>query len=206
MKLPEHVAFSFLLAHLGPQQQYGWGGTALVVAAGLLPDLDGLTVLGGWGCHRRYHRVLGHGLPVTLGGPLALALAGAALLGVAWLPLWCWLQLSLLLHLATDVLFYRWPVQLLWPLSPRGAGLGRVPWNDLTPTTILYVGCAAVLVRPDWGVAAAFLGLLGLYVLWRSARRPALTGWGAWLAGDWARRAPRVCRWLTGDFVPCPYA
>ena len=61
MKLPEHIAFSYLLAQLGPQQHYGAAGTALIVAAGLLPDLDGLTILGGWGCHRKYHRVLGHG-------------------------------------------------------------------------------------------------------------------------------------------------
>jgi membrane-bound metal-dependent hydrolase YbcI (DUF457 family) len=202
MKLPEHIAFSYLLAQFGPQQQFGPVGTALVVASGLLPDLDGLTVLGGWGCHRRYHRVLGHGLPVTLLGPLALALAGIWLVpGVALLPLWLWLQLSLLAHLVTDFLFYRWPVQLLWPLSTRGVGFGWVAWNDLVPTLILYGGAGLTLVLPAPAVAGASLDLLALYVGWRAFRAPDWYGVTGWLAGRWARSSPRVCRWLTGDFV-----
>src|SRR6478736_876575 len=103
MKLPEHVALSYLVAQLGVQQEYGALGTGLVIAAGVLPDLDGLTVLGGWGLHRKYHRVLGHGLPVTLLGPLLLAIVGAWLLpGTALMPLWLWLQVALLAHLVTD--------------------------------------------------------------------------------------------------------
>ena len=66
MKIPEHVACSFLLAQLGVRQEYGPAGTALMIAAGLLPDLDGVSILGGWACHRKYHRVVGHGLVVTL--------------------------------------------------------------------------------------------------------------------------------------------
>ena len=75
------------------RQEFGQVGTGLLLAAGFLPDLDTLTVLGGWRCHNRYHRVLGHGLPVTLAGPAALAGVGAGLLGAAafW-PLWAWLQ------------------------------------------------------------------------------------------------------------------
>ncbi|HYT88111.1 MAG TPA: metal-dependent hydrolase [Gemmataceae bacterium] len=202
MKLPEHVAFSALLAQLGAQQDYGPTGTALVIAAGLLPDLDGLTILGGWRCHRTYHRVIGHGLPVTLGGPLALTLFGAWLLGpVALGPLWCWLQLSVLAHLVSDFLFYRWPVQLLWPFSSRGVGFGWIGWNDLIPTLILYGGVALAIVWPGYLVAAASLGLLALYVGWRGFRSPAPWGWAGWLTGAWAPRGPRLCRWLTGDFV-----
>src|SRR5262245_14708332 len=127
MKLPEHVAFSFVLAHLGVQQEFGAIGTGLVIAAGVLPDLDGLAVLGGWKCHRAYHRVIGHGVPLTLGGPLLLTFIGSWMLPTAsFLLLWCWLQVALLAHLLTDVLFYRWPVQWLWPFSSRGLGLGQV--------------------------------------------------------------------------------
>ncbi len=166
MKLPEHVAFSALLAQLGAQQDYGPTGTALVIAAGLLPDLDGLTILGGWRC-----------------------------------PLWCWLQLSVLAHLVSDFLFYRWPVQLLWPFSSRGVGFGWIGWNDLIPTLILYGGVALAIVWPGYLVAAASLGLLALYVGWRGFRSPAPWGWAGWLTGAWAPRGPRLCRWLTGDFV-----
>ena len=108
MKIPEHLGFSFLLAQLGVQQEYDTLGTALVMAAGLLPDLDGISILGGWRCHQRYHRVVGHGLPMTLLGPALLTCLAAWLLpGVNLLGLWAWLQASLLFHLLTDVLFYR---------------------------------------------------------------------------------------------------
>ncbi len=68
MKIPEHITFSYLLAQFGVQQQYGATGTALMIAAGMLPDLDGITILGGWRCHNKYHRVVGHGLPLTVAG------------------------------------------------------------------------------------------------------------------------------------------
>src|SRR5438132_447747 len=143
MKIPEHMALSYLLAQFSVQQQYGSWGTALMIGAGCLPDLDGLTLLAGWRCYRTYHRVLGHGLPVTLAGPLALASAASWLggLGPVW-PLWAWLQVSLLAHLFVDVCYYRWPVQLLWPVSNRGWGFGLLSWNDLVPTLSLYVAVA----------------------------------------------------------------
>jgi membrane-bound metal-dependent hydrolase YbcI (DUF457 family) len=205
MKIPEHLALSYLLAQLGPQQTYGPAGTALVMVAGMLPDLDGVSILGGWNCHLKYHRKVGHGLPMTLFGPLLLALAWSPHLeGNAWLGLWMWLQLSLVLHLLVDLLFYRWRVQLLWPLSDRGVGIGLVGWNDLVPTLILYTATATALVWPitaPWAAVAA-LGLLGLYLLWRAWRRePLATGWLAWLSRDWTHGSSRVWRWLTGDFI-----
>src|SRR5438552_5442021 len=139
MKIPEHLALSFLLAQLGPQQTYGPAGTVLVMAAGLLPDLDGISILGGWKCHLKYHRKVGHGLPVALFGPFLLALAWwPHLTDQSWLGLWAWLQVSLLLHLVVDFLFQRWPVQLLWPLSNWGLGIGLIGWHDLVPTLLLY--------------------------------------------------------------------
>lgn len=200
MKLPEHVALSYVLAHLGVQQECGAIGTGLMVLAGNLPDLDGLTVLGGWRCHRRYHRVLGHGVPVTVLGPLLLAWVGSMAVGgdKFWF-LWGWLQISLLIHLLTDVCFYRWPVQLAWPLTKRGLGLGWIGWNDLVPTLLVYAGALGVLLWPVQAasIAAVDFVALTLYVLWRGATPRQ----ESWLMGAWAQRAPRVCRWLTGDFV-----
>src|SRR5262249_48658070 len=122
MKIPEHLALSYLVSQFGVEQHYGLVGTGLMMAAGMMPDLDGLLVLGGWRLHSRYHRVLGHGLPITLLGPALLAGVGTAFFELPFWPMWAWLQFSLLLHLGTDVIFYRWPVQLLWPLSRRGWG------------------------------------------------------------------------------------
>jgi len=204
MKLPEHVAASFLLAQLGVQEQFGTAGTLLMIAAGLLPDLDGLTVLAGWRTYRRYHRILGHGLLMALVGPLTLAWLAAALGGLGpFLPLWGWLQVSLALHLFTDVCFYRWPVELLWPFSRRGWGLGLVGWNDLVPTLALYTASAAALAWPANATAAATLGIAVLlfYLAWRAWRPPSRGGLSAWLAGGWAPERHRVWRWLTGDFV-----
>lgn len=203
MKLPEHVTFSFLLAQLQVAPAHGPAGTALVVAAGLLPDLDGLTVLGGWDCYRRYHRILGHGLPVTVVGPAVLAVGGAALGIGPFLELWGWLHLSLTAHLVLDVCFYRWPVQLLWPVTARGWGLGLVAWNDLVPTLVLYAATATVLLCPGWAVGAATAGqsAFWLYLAWRAWRPRSRAPWARWWTGDWAARHHRCWRWLTGDFV-----
>jgi membrane-bound metal-dependent hydrolase YbcI (DUF457 family) len=204
MKFPEHVGFAFLLAQCGVQQEYGWAGTALVIVAGNLPDFDVFTLLGGWRFYRTYHRVLGHGILVSLAGPALLALAGGWACGLRpLLPLWGWLQVAVLLHLLTDVCFYRWPVQLLWPFSERGWGVGLVAWNDLVPTLLLYGAAALALWRPALAFPAAVAGLggLGLYLGWRAWRPRPRSGWAAWLTGDWAARAAPVWRWLTGDFI-----
>jgi hypothetical protein len=204
MKLPEHLALSFLVAQFGIQQEYGPVGTALVLAAGVLPDLDVLSILGGWQCHRAHHRVLGHGLPMTVGGPLALAAVGWWLLGgQSVVPLWLWLQVSLLAHLGTDVFFYSWPVQLGWPLSRWGIGFGLVGWNDLVPTLLLYTGAILALAWPGAAplLAALMLATLVVYLGWRAHRPPASSGWSAWVTGGWVQSTPRWSRWLTGDFI-----
>jgi membrane-bound metal-dependent hydrolase YbcI (DUF457 family) len=204
MKVPEHLGLSFLMAQLGVQQQYGPGGTALMMLAGCLPDLDALTAFAGWDVYRRWHRKLGHGLPMTLFGPAALALLGAFVLGLGpFLPLWLGLQLALFGHLVSDMLFYRWPVQLFWPLSKRGWGAGLIGWNDLVPTLTLYSGVALVLALPEYAPAAALAAMCGVlaYLGWRRLHPRPRSRWGMWLAGGWARRARRVVRWLTGDFL-----
>jgi hypothetical protein len=105
----------------------------------------------------------------------------------------------LFLHLFTDVAFYNWPVQLLWPLSRRGAAFDLIGWNDLTPTLVLYAGCLGAVFWP--GAAAA--GVTGFFLVlgWRSLRQAPATGWPGWLAGGWAVGVHPVWRWLTGDFI-----
>jgi membrane-bound metal-dependent hydrolase YbcI (DUF457 family) len=204
MKVPEHLALSFLLAQLGVQQHNGWAGTGLMLAAGCLPDLDGLTLLAGWRVYRRRHRVLGHGLPLTLCGPALLAFIGSELLALGpFLPLWGWLQVALLAHLFTDVCFYRWPVQLLWPVSAWGCGCGLLTWNDLVPTLFLYSGTVIALWWPKLALLAASLSVAGLlgYLAWRAVRPRQPDGWTGWLTGGWAPQAAPVWRWLTGDFI-----
>jgi membrane-bound metal-dependent hydrolase YbcI (DUF457 family) len=203
MKIPEHLAMSFLLAQFGVQQNYGAGGTALLVAAGMLPDLDGLTIVGGWRCHDRYHRIIGHGLLFTLLGPALLALLGSFLFGLGpLLPLWLWLQLALVIHLVTDVCFYDWPTQLLWPFSRRAVGFGWISWNDLVPTLLLYGGVVGTVCGAPLFSASVSLGALVLYLAWRAGHPRSRCGWAGWLTGDWAQDTAPLWRWLTGDFIP----
>jgi membrane-bound metal-dependent hydrolase YbcI (DUF457 family) len=204
MKFPEHLTLSFLLAQLGPQRDYGIAGTALMLVAGNLPDVDSLSLLAGRERYRKYHRIVGHGLPVTLVGPALLAALASGGLGIGpfW-KLWGWLQLAVAMHLLADVCFYRWPVQLLWPLSARSWGLGWVRWNDLVPTAILYVATMLVVLRPYFAsaLAAAGIGGFALYLAWRAWWPWPRWGWSAWVTGSWAFDAAPVWRWLTGDFV-----
>jgi membrane-bound metal-dependent hydrolase YbcI (DUF457 family) len=204
MKVPEHLALSFLMAQFGVQQQYGPGGTALMMLAGFLPDLDAFTAVAGWDVYRRWHRKLGHGLPMTLFGPAVLALLGAFVFHLgSFLALWLWLQAALLGHLIPDMLFYRWPVQLLWPLSRRGWAAGLIGWNDLVPTLIFYVAVVLVLGLPEFAPQTALAGIVGvlLYLMWRRLHPRPRSRWGMWLAGGWTRRSRRLVRWLTGDFL-----
>jgi membrane-bound metal-dependent hydrolase YbcI (DUF457 family) len=141
---------------------------------------------------------------MTVAGPLlltALAYWGFEMQPLA--PLWLALQISLLAHLFTDVFFYRWPAQLLWPFSTRGWAIGLLSWNDLVPTLQLYGGAAAAWLWPAQAVpvAAAAFGLLLGYLLWRAWQPEPVSRWGAWLAGEWAQHSSRFWRWLTGDFV-----
>jgi hypothetical protein len=203
MKVPEHVAFSFLLAQLGVHQQYGWPGTAIVIAAGCLPDLDGIGIIGGWRFYQKYHRILGHGLLLTILGPLVLAGLGSWLFDLPLVPIWAWSQASLVFHLLTDLSFYNWPVQLLWPISKRGLAFGLLSWNDLVPTILLYGGAGLVLGFPGKAIWISSISMISTagYLGWRALRPEMESGWEAWLAGGWAAGSPRFCRWLTGDFV-----
>jgi membrane-bound metal-dependent hydrolase YbcI (DUF457 family) len=199
------LALSYLIAQFGVQQQYGPKGTALVLIAGCLPDADGFSLLFGWRTYRRYHRVLGHGLPMTLLGPAALTALGSGVLNLGpFGPLWCWLQVAFAAHLFTDILFYGWPAQLLWPLSSRAWALGLVRWNDLVPTLCLYTASLVALCSRSLAPVAALVGLgaLAAYLLWRFLRPRPLYRWGEWLAGGWAEESAPVWRWLTGDFIP----
>lgn len=175
-----------------------------MLLAGCLPDLDGIGFIFGWRFYRTYHRILGHGLPMTLAGPALLAVLGWRLFDLdPVLPLWGWLQAALLAHLFTDVAFYRWPAQLLWPLSRRGFAIGLVAWNDLVPTLLLYGGACVTILFPEAAIPGALTALGGLlvYLAWRLHHPRALSGWSAWLTGDWARGSAPFWRWLTGDFI-----
>ena len=86
----------------------------LVTAAGLLPDLDGLTILAGGDAYARWHHVLTHGLvaAVVICGLLAaFAQQKARVLGLA--------LVAFHLHLVCDLAGsgVGWPIAYLLPFS-----------------------------------------------------------------------------------------
>jgi hypothetical protein len=58
MQVPIHLAISWLIGHRLPERR----DRRLVTWAGVLPDLDALSLLGGAGAYSEYHHVVTHGL------------------------------------------------------------------------------------------------------------------------------------------------
>lgn len=93
----------------------------LVTAAGLLPDLDGLTILGGEEAYAQWHHVVTHGLVSALVICGTLARFGAQKARVFGFGL-----VAFHLHLVCDLAGsgVGWPIMYLWPLH----GL-RIHWD-----------------------------------------------------------------------------
>ena len=107
---------------------------------GVLPDLDGLTLLGGEDLYGKWHHVLTHGVlsAVVISGALALlAKRKAAVLGLAFA--------AFHLHLVCDLLGSGpgWPIHYLWPFSPEEWGW-RGQW-DLASWQNTLIGMGATL-------------------------------------------------------------
>ena len=58
MQVPIHLAVSWLIGHRLPERR----DRRLVTWAGVVPDLDALSLLGGAGAYSEYHHVLTHGV------------------------------------------------------------------------------------------------------------------------------------------------
>ena len=105
-----HGELSWLLAQGLPDRRDRW----LVTAAGLLPDLDGLTLLAGEELYGKWHHVLTHGAVAAAGCTLVLAAFARRKLAVAGLSL-----AAFHLHLLCDLAGSGpgWPIHYVWPFS-----------------------------------------------------------------------------------------
>jgi hypothetical protein len=123
----------------------------LVCAAGLAPDLDGLSLLGGLDAYARYHHLLFHG---ALGAALTAA-ACAALARRRW-PVLGLALVAFHLHVLCDLAGSGpgWPIFYFWPFS-RAEWFWDGQW-DLASwqnsaigllATLLCLGAALVLRR-----------------------------------------------------------
>jgi hypothetical protein len=126
--------------------------------AGVLPDVDGLSLLGGQAAYARWHHVLTHGVLAALLAALVLGALARRHLAVAALTL-----VAFHLHLLCDLVGSGpgWGLAYLWPFSP-----GEISWkgqwnlaswqNALTGllVTLAALGCALPLGRTPFELAS----------------------------------------------------
>ncbi len=132
-----HAELSWLLAHRLENRRQ----RALVTLAGVLPDLDGLTLLAGEDAYGRWHHVLTHS-----GFSAVLICGGLALLArERRARVFGFSVLAFHLHLVCDLLGSGpgWPISYLQPFSPVEL-MWQGQWN-LASWQNSLIGLAATL-------------------------------------------------------------
>jgi membrane-bound metal-dependent hydrolase YbcI (DUF457 family) len=161
MDLLSHALLGSLVASVGLQRKYGLVASATMVAANLIPDLDGAATVLGPGYFLQYHR---HPLTHSVGGAVLLSAVIAAginlftpfkrpglAFGIAFG--------GILLHLLSDLLT-PWPIPLLWPITSRTYSLDLINFLDPFLLVLLLVSFFATRHWPENGLAVSALALL----------------------------------------------
>ncbi len=149
-----HLAVSWLVGHRLPDKR----DRLLVTWAGVLPDVDGLSVLGGAELYGAWHHVLTHGIVSALafsGIAAAFARRKGPVFGLA--------LAASHVHLLADLLGSgrEWPISYLWPLSgwelftPYGWPLAS--WQNMVLTMLFFAAIARAGVKHGRTVCEAFL-------------------------------------------------
>ncbi len=154
MQVPTHLALSWLIGHRLPERR----DRRLVAWAGVLPDLDALTILKSFDYYSYYHHVLTHGLTAAL---VITALATAAAR-----QRWKVFFLSLIathFHLVCDLLGSGtdWPIVYWYPFSrheyftPYGWPLAS--WQNLIVGLAALAAIGWVGIKRGYTFAETFL-------------------------------------------------
>ncbi len=149
------------MASVGLQRKYGLVASATMVAANLIPDLDGAAAVLGPSYFLQYHR---HPLTHSIGGAVLLSAAIAA--GVSLFTPFKKPGLAfgiafggILLHQLSDLLT-PWPIPLLWPFSNRTYSLDLVNFLDPLLLVLLLISFLATRRWPAMGLPVIALTLL----------------------------------------------
>lgn len=140
-----HIGLSWIVASLRPAARTDrW----LIVAAGVLPDLDGAGIVWSQAAYLAAHRAAGHGLLFAL-----LVLAAVALRAKAPWPTAALAMVSFHLHLLLDVVGTGGlPVRYFWPLSDRAWTFGHhwelASWPNAVVMALTLAVVVAVARRP----------------------------------------------------------
>lgn len=137
---------------------------ALILAGGLIPDLDALTILGGSECYQTWHRLVCHNVLFVAGYVGLVAIVARTRLAAALLAL-----VTIHLHMLCDVIGSAGPDGSIWPvpyLLPfirgeehyvRWSGQWQLAsWPNYTITGVTLVVCAILGVRRGRTIVEAF--------------------------------------------------
>ena len=151
MHLQTHALASWLLAEAGPASMTRRDRT-LVLAAGLAPDLDALSLLGGIAAYQKWHHLLLHNVVGAALTTIVCAVSARSRLAVGVLAL-----LSFHLHLLFDLLGSGGPDGSVWSIpylvpfsSHEFSWRGQWPlgsWQNVTFTAFLVLASWSVAVR-----------------------------------------------------------
>ncbi len=143
MHAPIHLAISWLVGHRLPERR----DRRLVTWAGVVPDLDGVSLLFGVEAYSKYHHTVSHGLIA------AVVVAGT--FGFLSGDRWKTMLLSLAafhIHLICDLVGSGaqgepWPIVYLWPFSSRDIFFTH-GWDLASPqNAVVWLVCIALTIR-----------------------------------------------------------
>jgi inner membrane protein len=154
MQVPTHLALSWLIGHRLPERR----DRVLVAWAGVLPDLDALTILKGSDYYSLYHHVVTHGIVGALGITLLATVAARQRWKVFVLAL-----VATHFHMVCDLLGsgVDWPIVYWFPFShheyftPYGWPLAS--WQNLVVGLSAMGAIAWIGIKGGHTFAEAFL-------------------------------------------------
>lgn len=120
MHIPTHILSGWIGGNLVPS--FGARERFFCMLAAFVPDLDGLSLLGGWECYQDWHHVLMHNLLVALAGSGVMAFFSKPRLT------------------AFAVYFGLFHLHFLMDLLGSGEGWGIDYWRPFSPKSYLSFG------------------------------------------------------------------
>ena len=154
MHLPTHLAISWLIGQGLP----GRRDRRLVAWAGVVPDLDALSLLAGAGAFSRFHHSMTHGIVAAVIVTAVCPVLARARLRVAGLAL-----LAFHVHLLCDLpgSGVDWPIAYLWPFSGMEwvtpYGWPQASWQNVLITVVVLFCIGWIGVTRGRTVAETFL-------------------------------------------------
>jgi len=154
MHVPTHLALSWLVGHRLSERR----DRRLVAWAGIAPDLDALSLLGGAAGFSHYHHVLTH----NIAGALVTTAVCAAFAKKRW-KVAALAFVTFHLHILCDLIGAGrdWPVVYLWPFShyeyfsPYGWPLAS--WQNMTITAVAFFFIAWIGIVRGYTFVESFL-------------------------------------------------